>query len=71
MDSKNIFKDRIDGATYLIKVLPVENMKLENWIVIATSTGALPIAQEIAKKIDAQIAYMFTAKVLAPFNSEC
>lgn len=71
MDSKNIFKDRIEGALYLLKVLPIENMKLENWIVIATSTGALPIAQEIAKRINAQIDYMFTEKVFAPFNHEC
>ncbi|MCK9336780.1 MAG: ABC transporter [Arcobacteraceae bacterium] len=71
MENKNIFEDRLDAANQLLKVLPVENMKLESWIVFATSTGALPIAKEIAKAIDGQFDFMFSEKVMAPLNSDC
>ncbi|MCK9161841.1 MAG: ABC transporter [Arcobacteraceae bacterium] len=68
---KDIFKDRVDAASHLLKILPIENMKLENWIIVATSMGGLVIADEIASKIDAKIDYIFTHKILAPLNSEC
>ncbi|WP_228283434.1 phosphoribosyltransferase [Arcobacter sp. FWKO B] len=71
MENKNIFEDRLEASLYLMKVLPIESMRLENWIVIATSTGGLPIAKEIAHKIGAHIDYMFTEKVMAPHNGEC
>lgn len=71
MEKKNIFKNRDDASAFLIKVLPVENMKLENWIVIATSTGGLPISRNIANKIDASIDFMFTEKIMAPNNNDC
>lgn len=71
MEKENLFKNRLDASNFLITVLPIENMKLENWIVIATSTGALPIAKSISDKINAKIDFMFTQKIMAPYNAEC
>lgn len=69
--SKKFFKDRIDSAKQLIDVLPIDNMKLEKWIVIATSSSGVPIAYEIKKELDSEFDFMFTEKVFAPNNNEC
>ncbi|WP_419764810.1 MAG: phosphoribosyltransferase [Arcobacter sp.] len=69
--SKIYFKDREDAANRLIKVLPIEQMKLEDWIVVASSYGGFSIAKIIANKLDAQFKILFTEKVVAPNNEEC
>jgi len=69
--SKIYFKDREDAANRLIEVLPIEKMKLEDWIVVASSYGGYSIAKTIAKKLDAQYKILFTEKVVAPHNEEC
>jgi len=68
---KKYFKDRFDAAKQLISVLPIEKMKKENWIVLSTSSGGTPIAFDIAKKLDAELDFLFTSKVFAPNNDEC
>lgn len=69
---KNIFfKNRKDAAKQLIDVLPIEAMKLEDWIVVSTSYGGYKIAKTIAKELDGQFKMMFTEKIFAPNNDEC
>lgn len=66
-----IFKNRLEAAQMLYKVLPTENMKKEKWIILAISAGAVPIALEIASNLDAQFDYLFTKKIFTPNNPEC
>lgn len=68
---KIYFKNREVAAYRLMDALPINNMKLEEWIVIATSYGGYPIAKMIAKELNAQPEIMFTRKILSPNNEEC
>ncbi len=68
---KIYFKNRDVAAYRLIDVLPIGKMKLEDWIVIATSYGANPIAKIIANELDAKLDIMFSRKVYSPNNEEC
>lgn len=68
---KIYFKNREVAAYRLIDVLPMDKMKLEDWIVISTSYGGYPIAKIIAKELKATPDIMFSRKVYSPNNAEC
>lgn len=68
---KIYFKNRDVAAYRLIDILPISKMKLEDWIVIATSYGAYPIAKIISNELDAKLDIMFSRKVYSPNNEEC
>ena len=68
---KRIFKDREDAANKLLDVLPIKEMLQEDWIILGTSAGAVPIALIIAKALNAQFDFLFTEKIFTPNNSEC
>lgn len=55
----------------LVDILPSDTMKFEEWIVIATSAGSVPIAYELSKVLKASFDFMFTHKIEAPNNDEC
>ena len=65
------FKNREDAAKQLIEVLPIEQMKQEEWIVMSTSTGGYKIAQIIARELGAKADFLFSDKIYAPKNDEC
>ncbi|WP_419769766.1 MAG: phosphoribosyltransferase [Candidatus Marinarcus sp.] len=69
--NKKYFKNREDAVLKLIDVLPSDTMKFEDWIVIATSAGSVPIAFELSKILKASFDYMFSHKIEAPNNPEC
>jgi len=66
-----IFSNRKKAASMLYNILPIEGMKREEWIVLAISTGGVPIALDLAKKLHAKFDYLFTKKIFTPNNSEC
>ncbi len=68
---KIYFKNREVAAYRLIDVLPIDTMKLEDWIVIATSYGGYPITKIIAKELEAQPEIMFSRKIYSSNNDEC
>ena len=68
---KIYFKNREVAAYRLIDVLPINKMKLEDWIVISSSYGGYPIAKIIAKELDAEPDIMFSSKIYSPNNEEC
>ncbi len=68
---KIYFKNRDVAAYRLIDILPINQMKLEDWIVIATSVGGYPIAKIIANELDANLDVMFSRKIYSPNNEEC
>jgi putative phosphoribosyl transferase len=66
-----IFKNRECGARELLKKLPIEQMKTQNWIVIAMSAGGYKVAKIIAKEINAKIDFIITKKIRSTLNSQC
>lgn len=71
MVETKLFHDRADALKKLSKVLPLESMGQESWIVIATSAGAVSIAYELSKKLNAKFDYIFTQKINTSKNDEC
>ncbi len=68
---KKLFKNRNDAFYKLSNVLPLEQMKQDPWIVIATSANGVPIAFNIADKLNAKFDFIFTEKINAAKNDEC
>lgn len=66
-----IFKDRKEATNELLKVLPLESMKQDDWIVLSISKNAVPMAIDIAKELNGEFDFMLTEKILAPENDEC
>jgi putative phosphoribosyl transferase len=71
MEQAKLFKNRKDALNQLCEILPLDLMAQESWIVIATSSGAVNIAYELSKKLNATFDYIFTQKVNALKNDEC
>jgi len=65
------FKNRKEATKLLLDVLPSDTIKFEDWIIIATSAGSVPIAYTISKELKSSFDFMFTYKIDAPNNSEC
>ncbi len=68
---KVYFKNREDASYQLLDILPVNNMKLDEWIIVSASKGGYPIAKTIAKILNAKLEIFFTAKIFAPHNDTC
>lgn len=66
-----IFSSREEASKMLYSVLPTQEIKREPWIVLAISAGGVPIALELAKKLNAQFDYLFTKKIFTKNNNEC
>ncbi len=67
----NLFKNREDACDQLSNILPLNQMQQESWIVIATSSGGVPIAFNLANKLNAKFDFIFTQKIDASKNDEC
>ena len=65
------FKNRIDAAEQLYNVLPTQKMEDENWTILATSAGAVPIALNLAIRLECSFDYIFTHKIYTKKNSGC
>lgn len=70
-NKRTIFKNRVDAANKLVSVLPIENMKLEDWIVITISPGGIPMGEILAKELNSSFDFMFSEKIFANHNNEC
>ena len=69
--NNQIFKNREEAANLLYETLPTDTMKQEEWIILAISTGAVPIALSLSKKLNAKFDYLFTKKIFTEKNNEC
>lgn len=65
------FENREDALDLLLKSLPLEEMNQEEWIVLATSSGGVPIAKGVAKALHAKFDFIFTEKIFTTKNNEC
>ncbi|MEA3288931.1 MAG: phosphoribosyltransferase family protein [Campylobacterota bacterium] len=68
---KLIFKDRHDAFEQLCNILPIKEMMQEKWIILATSSGGVPIAYELANRLNGDFDYLFTKKIFTSKNNEC
>jgi putative phosphoribosyl transferase len=66
-----LFKNRDEATNLLYDILPNEQMRQEEWIILAISAGAVPIALNLAKKLNAGFDYLFTKKIFTKKNDEC
>ena len=57
-----VFQDREEAFKMLYDILPTSDMIKEEWIILAISTGGVPIAIELSKKLLANFDYFFTEK---------
>ena len=58
-----IFKNRKDAFHQLCERLPLKEMKNEKWVVLAISSGAVPIAIDLSEKLKGDFDYLFTQKI--------
>jgi len=68
---KNILKNHKDAAGKLVDVIPMQRLKDENWKLIAVSRAGLELANQIIKKYDNSIDFLFSESIMAPNNDEC
>lgn len=72
MNSINFFfQNRAEATKKLIEILPIDSMKLEEWIVISSSYGGYEIAKNIAKELNSDFDIILNNKIFAPNNEEC
>ncbi len=68
---KKPFKDREDAVHKLIDILPLKELQKNNTMCVSISTGGVPIAKEISKKIGTKFDFLFTEPISAPNNPDC
>ena len=68
---KNIIVDRKDAATKLLDVIPMNQLKDENWDIVAVSRGGLELAACIKGKLSNNLEILFLEAIMAPNNPEC
>ena len=65
------FKDRTEAFKMLFEILPTSDMVKEDWIILAISTGGVPIALELSRKLLAQFDFFFSEKIYTRKNNQC
>lgn len=68
---KHILQDRQDAAQQLRDVIPMQQLKEEEWDIVAVSKGGLELASYIKGTLKNNLEILFLEAILAPNNSEC
>ena len=68
---KDILKDREDAALKLRDVIPMQQLKEEEWSIVAVSKGGLELASHIKGKLKNSLEILFLEAIMAPNNPEC
>ncbi len=66
-----MFNDRSDAAAKLKEQLPLEQMKREEWHLVAVSSGGLELIHHLNTRLQLQKDFLFSAGIYAPKNREC
>jgi len=66
-----MFEDRQDAAMKLKEQLPVEQMKREQWHLVAVSSGGLEIINYFNMRLQLEKDFLFSAGIYAPKNHNC
>lgn len=70
LDRNYYFEDREDAANQLIDTLPLDLLSKNETVIIGVSEGGVYFADQIAKKVNAQMDILLTEPILAPNNPE-
>ncbi|RAX54286.1 hypothetical protein CCY99_04550 [Helicobacter sp. 16-1353] len=65
------FIDREDALNKLLDIIPSKYLTKNNTILIAMSKGGLFLANEISKRMNIPLDFLFTEPILAPRNPDC
>jgi putative phosphoribosyl transferase len=68
---KNILKNRQDAAQKLLDVLPMHQIKEEQWSIIAVSRGGLELGSYLKGNLSNELNILFLEAIMAPHNDEC
>ena len=71
MPTDFLFDNRADATSKLMDVLPKENMKESDCLIVCISPQAVPIANIIAEKLNLSYDLLFCEPICAPNNKEC
>lgn len=66
-----VFENRSDASIKLLDMLPKDKMKKDNWLLVAISVQAVPIANMIAEKLNLNYELLFCEPICAPNNKDC
>ncbi len=66
-----MFKDRSDAAEKLKEQLPLDQMKHEQWHLVAVSSGGLELIHYLNIRLQLEKDFLFSAGIYAPKNSAC
>ncbi|RUM65956.1 MAG: phosphoribosyltransferase [Sulfurospirillum sp.] len=66
-----LYKDRDDAIKNLLEILPIEQIKKENWLLLALSRGGAKICMGLCEKLKVNFDLFFIAPIAAPQNDEC
>ena len=66
-----MLENRESAALKLKDIIPIQQMKSEDWKVVAMSSGGLVIASYLTQRTHNQIDFLFNAPIYAPNNHEC
>ncbi len=70
LDHNYYFQNNEDAAQKLIETLPLELLQNSETVIIGVSEGGVYFADQIARKVDAQMDILLTEPILAPNNPE-
>lgn len=65
------FKNRDDSLNKMLDIIPSGEFSKANTILVAISYGGLYLANEISRRFDLPLDFLFTEPLFAPKNSEC
>jgi len=68
---KNIFLNRTDAAQKLKEILPLQQLKEEQWNIVAVSRAGLELGKIIKAKHANHLDILFSEAIMAPNNAEC
>jgi len=64
------FEDREDASSQLVESLPLDLLSQNETVIVGVSEGGVFFADQIAKKVNAQMDILLTEPILAPNNPE-
>ena len=68
---KSLFENRAQASIELLDILPQDEFKNGNWLVLAISNGAVPFTISICKRFGLYFDMIFTEPIYAPNNINC
>jgi putative phosphoribosyl transferase len=69
--AKHFFADRADAAHQMRDILPLDQVKGDDWQFIAVSAGGLKLAAHLNERLGRNMDFLFSESITAPLNPEC